>query len=338
MIPWRFLPTPMPDELLSSFLLRAAKMHGAIPHTFCSIHFPGHAIWNRDIDRNPDRILLENIMEVSKQNFDVIEAMTFRKHSQLFGGSPGVVPWVLPVGVWHRKRKDHGLQFCPLCLREGMMYYVRSWRMAFTTRCAKHKILLLDACNQCDAPLAPHRSPSGLMLHCHVCNRALSSAPEIKLIPTGINQLEDLLMKACAGETVVWGDKETISAGDWLVGCRYLLTIAISRIHEGDLNRTFECSRIGNRVNALSALETLLQDWPAEFLKISELQGVTRQTFSRCANIPIWLHKQITKLPCGYSRQRSRRSPPFGLQTIRRAQGNWRQRRAAMILAHLGWS
>lgn len=334
MIPWRFHPDPAPGELLSSFLLRAARLHGAIPHTFCSIHFPGHAVWNRDIDRNPDMAFLREVSEISGQDLDLVEAMTFKKLCRLFGGTAGVVPWVLPVGIWHRKRKNHGLQFCPLCLREGTGFYRRSWRLAFMTLCPNHGIPLSDACDFCGEPLAPHRSPCGLMFHCHACGQSLSSVTDSKLTPCIGNRLEDLLLSAFDGETVLFmGEK--ISADDWLTGCRHLMSLAASRILHVKSGQSFECSRTGDRMKALAALGCWLQHWPDGFLEKSEMKGVTQRSFLRCGVLPSWLASQVVKLPPGFCRQRRPRGPLLGLTAIRRSGGNWRQKRAVTILNHL---
>ena len=49
---WPAHPKPLPDELLSSWMVRIAGQHGLKLHTFASAVWPGISIWNRDIDRS----------------------------------------------------------------------------------------------------------------------------------------------------------------------------------------------------------------------------------------------------------------------------------------------
>lgn len=49
---WPIRYKPLPDELLSSWLVRLAHGHGLKVQTFCNLIFGNKLqVWNRDIDR-----------------------------------------------------------------------------------------------------------------------------------------------------------------------------------------------------------------------------------------------------------------------------------------------
>src|SRR5438270_13914666 len=58
---WPFRLNLHPGELLSSYLVRSAHAHGSKPYIFCNLFWPKRAIWNRDIDRDPDPDWLKDL-------------------------------------------------------------------------------------------------------------------------------------------------------------------------------------------------------------------------------------------------------------------------------------
>ncbi len=174
---WPAHPKPLPEETVSSWLLRTIKANiGNQPiHRFCRLEFGvNNPIWTRDTDRNLNSEVMKVLSEKSGVALDEInmmllgsyEGIVFEKHNQV-----GSSKWILPIGVYHRERKRFGQQWCPLCLKEDATpYYRRHWRMAFSSCCFKHGRLLRDRCYYCAAPCMPHR---GNFLHCSRCNRTL---------------------------------------------------------------------------------------------------------------------------------------------------------------------
>jgi hypothetical protein len=112
---------PKPDELLSSWIVRLAIAHGQKLHTFCSITWPRKSIWNRDIDKSADveivRVLSRKTATHIKRAWATTlasyEGVLYEKHTRF-----GPAAWIMPVGIYHRKRMQFGLQYCPICLAE----------------------------------------------------------------------------------------------------------------------------------------------------------------------------------------------------------------------------
>lgn len=191
---WPAHPKPLPDELLSSWLMRTAHANGLRLQTFCNLIFGGRRqVWNRDIDRLGPTWLVSTMAACTGTPWPIAYETTLRTfEGVLFRRfrTSGALQWIQTLQVYHRKRQGFGLQYCPTCLREDAEpYYRRIWRVSFNTVCPQHRCMLLDRCPECDAGLAFHRTDIGqdqshdsprLMLACHRCGVALSnSAPRV---------------------------------------------------------------------------------------------------------------------------------------------------------------
>lgn len=181
---------PLPDEILSSWLVRLAMAHGLKLHTFCVHLFGSRAIWNRDIDKLAGERVIQVLAARTRTSIDRVRETTlvayrdtlFEKY-KLYGAAA----WILPIGVYHRKRTLFGLQYCPQCLAEDSEpYFRRRWRLAFVCICEKHQTSLRDCCPCCEAPVNFHRSELGdhrkivadSLTLCHNCKYDLAKPLE----------------------------------------------------------------------------------------------------------------------------------------------------------------
>jgi hypothetical protein len=179
----RLLPLhlkPLPDEQLSSWLVRLAHVHGATLYSFCWQLWPQHALWNCDIDRVFDVSTLTVLAERTATPYErVLETTLWAFEGKIverFSTSASPL-WLLPPGLLYRVRPSHGFQFCSRCLADDITpYFRRRWRLAFTTVCLDHHCRLLDACPHCDAPVTLRRSPmtSPCRWCCHHCHGHLA--------------------------------------------------------------------------------------------------------------------------------------------------------------------
>lgn len=210
---WPAHPKPLPDELLTSWLIRIAQANGLKLQTFCDIVFgKQHQLWNRDIDRSAPLWLLASLAEHTRTPLSAVKQTTlaiycgrlYRKHH-----SAGQLRWILSTGIYHRKRRRCGIQFCPQCLNEDDEPYFRTrWRVAVLTFCPTHRILLHDRCPVCHAPLAYHRrelgrptiTDTGVLCLCHACDfdlRTASFLPFVAYEPS----IQDMLEKIAVHTT-----------------------------------------------------------------------------------------------------------------------------------------
>lgn len=186
---WPAHPKPLPDELLSSWLMRTAHANGLRLQTFCNLIFGGRRqVWNRDIDRLGPTWLISTMAACTGTPWTIAYGTTLRTfEGVLFRRfrAAGTLQWIQTLLMYHRKRQGYGLQVCPRCLREGEQpYYRRIWRVSFNTVCPLHQRMLLDRCPACGAGIAFHRTDIGrdqlhdmprLMLACHRCGLNLSN-------------------------------------------------------------------------------------------------------------------------------------------------------------------
>ena len=150
----------LPNELISSWLTRAALTQGCDPLVLTGKVFGKWRILTIDADRLHGDEKLRLLSDISGNSIETFEqASLFPVASKIHGSTPpeAIWPWILAIGARNTKRSG-GLQFCPWCLIEDSRpYYRQQWRFAWHTTCEKHRRSLLDRCCSCNAPIEPHR-------------------------------------------------------------------------------------------------------------------------------------------------------------------------------------
>ncbi len=192
--PFAFRPEPLPDELLSSWMLRTAAGMLMKPYDFT------HTYWRSKppaLTRDIDRMAPANIITGMAEGTGIPLARAYQTTlggyaGSLFGemNAQGFAPWIMPVGVRHRSRQSFGQQFCPKCLAEDERpYFRRAWRIATSSVCVRHEVVLADRCPDCGESVAAHRSPR--LDRCWKCECALRDAvtrvadPEVLRLQAG---------------------------------------------------------------------------------------------------------------------------------------------------------
>lgn len=113
---WPLRITPYPDEILSSFLVRAAFVHGQMPYGFCSFWWPGRPVWNRDLDRGEDGAWLHDLGSIARLQPVQVRTLTLDEPRRRFRARSGDTPLILSAGIYHRTRTTHANQVCPRCV------------------------------------------------------------------------------------------------------------------------------------------------------------------------------------------------------------------------------
>ena len=187
---WPIRYKPLPDELLTSWLVRLAYGHGLKVQTFCNLIFGNrHQVWNRDVDRLAPEWLVDELSQRTGIPLAVAYGTTLRSYEgRLFPKfkSSGVLLWLQTLKMYHRKREGYGVQFCGACLAEDSLpYFRKAWRVSFNTICIKHNRMLHDRCPQCGVAVMFHRMEmgrgsafeAGSMATCHECSCDLRESP-----------------------------------------------------------------------------------------------------------------------------------------------------------------
>lgn len=156
------IPVPVfPDEIISSWLVRAALAQGCDPLALTGVIWPKWRAWTQDTDRAIAEKWLSQLALVSGISTKHFQAGTLQAvASCIQGGLPSckaIWPWILALGARNTKRRS-GQQYCPMCISTDTIPYFRlHWRFAWQTGCEWHNCTLADRCWNCDAPLEPHR-------------------------------------------------------------------------------------------------------------------------------------------------------------------------------------
>lgn len=297
---WPIHPHPLPDELLSSWLIRLARGNGFKVHNFCSRFFGRERqIWNRDVDHLAPAWLLDALVERAGTPRDRIAQTTLRAfESYAFEqfNETSVTRWILPLSVYHRTRRAYGQQFCPACLATDHEPYLRrSWRLAQSVVCVTHELLLRDSCASCASPMAPHRSDmnarGGLpektdMLRCFKCRSRLDEFSESALA-ADVTMQRKLDSAIHSGFTELYPGSPLYSPL-YFDGLRMIMRAADAR---GPVRhrRGFEFEPIKERLKLLRAAVDLTEDWPMRFI---ERCGKLPHAFTSIANKetgPYWV-------------------------------------------------
>lgn len=312
--PFAFRSPPLPDELLSSWILRTA--HGLLmkPYDFCHTYWRSRPpVLTRDIDRMAPESILVGMAEGSRVPIDRVRQTTLRAYDGfLFNGlnEQGFAPWIMPVGVRHRARMAFGLQYCPVCLDEDAVpYFRRRWRIATSSVCVQHGVLLADRCPECGESIAPHRSRQ--ISRCWKCLCALNGAKTRTARPdvVKLQATFELALKlgwASLGESVVH-----YSPQYFLLVRQLLLLIA-----RGPRRDRFEAAIAGHKwANRMSGgpfeqargveyltpsarhdhferVAFLLWAWPEIFVETAQTAGLWRS----------WALKDMDEVPWNYHR------------------------------------
>lgn len=296
---WPACLGPLPDELLSSWLVRLARANGQKLHTFCSLAWPRKQIWNGDPDKNADPEIVATLARrtgtLPERAWETTLA-AYAGRLYLRHNPAGNTRWLMNVGVRHRLRRNAGLQFCPRCLADDAQpYYRRRWRLSLVTLCDTHGCVLLDRCPHCEAVVNFHRGElgqkervvAGPLTACHACGFDLRGA--------AVRPVEDPAMPVFQARLL-----EGIARG-WFEGIAYshlyfdalgqVLMILTSRHRlcrdagkgvweqmgrpEADRPRVlehrgkrvdFDARPVGERHDLLCLARWLLDDWPGRFV------------------------------------------------------------------------
>jgi hypothetical protein len=310
--PWACRPVPLPDELLSSYLWRAAEGIGLKPIGLLNGAFgSSRSLLNQDLDAFVSDPVLARLCEGSGLDEEDLRAMTLGDHLGTLQASAhprGRKTWILPTTILSNARLRHGLQFCPACLRQdGRAYLRRRWRLAFSTTCTEHAIDLLDRCPDCGTRIRPHDAPS--LRDCHACGASLASAASERTADPRIvarqREHEAALDKGVARIGV-----RPLHAAMYFVALRRLAALvstgpraeavrgAIAARH-GDDPSPFERENARHPIEYLDVearrrlfglVDRLLQDWPKGFVDICRKAGATRSFVVKdMANVPFAL-------------------------------------------------
>lgn len=314
---------PREGELLSSWIFRTSFEHQIKLQTFCKIFLDNVNIWNRDIDRSASIDLLRLMAARSDTKLNraynttlgSYEGFLFESHNKA-----GNTKFILPLGIYHRKRKRYSQMYCPSCLTsdENKPYYRKLWRLSFSFVCTKCRCYLRDRCINCGEPVIFFRQELGRkselpkynIAQCYSCHNNLGNQP------TYIASIKDYNLQKRLEEILGNGYANNISYSHLFFNVLYkLLGILISkrRTLKGFRNEVlkeiyydpleampqkdckFELLPLQHRKPIVIAAGWLLEDWPNRFLNIVR-KSKTAMSYltSDMDQIPYWYYQVVS--------------------------------------------
>jgi hypothetical protein len=311
---------PLSGELLSSWITRLAHAHLLKAHTFGRLLFPSNSIWNRDIDKASPEVVLHTLAARTPASLSRIRETTLRSYEgklYLSHNVNGNTDWILPLGIYHRTRRNSGLLFCPNCLRnDGVTPYFRKhWRLALSQVCTVCKVYLLDRCPSCKEPIVFFRVelgrksalPDTPISYCFNCKFNLAEASsEIAPYPILIAQLEwERILNEGWKPQVIYPHLYFVVLHQLVKllssarpSCRPLQKIVVeqsgwqlpSAIEFDSSNRMpFELLSLVIRRQILLQAHWLLDEWPQRFVTLAKQCRVTSSTLLHDMHtIPFW--------------------------------------------------
>jgi TniQ len=323
-------PQRLPDEVLSSWIVALARANGCKVHTLCSkMAGNQHTVWNRDVDRMAPPDLIQNLVELTGVAAETIRAYTLAHVAEQIDVDHhpnGNATWLLPLGVWHRKRLRKGVQFCPICLRMDKRPYVRrSWRLAYYTECEHHRVLLMDSCPGCGAPLNYFRGELGTrskvdsepISTCTGCGYDLRYAQadrfdwsdwQLTVATRTLHLMNDFGWATIDGRNYK-------PAHELLLVVRQLIRVMSSGLRAGQLydavagalwpdgyrvlserGKDFERRDVVERHRLFGMAVWLLMDWPGRFERAFRYANIQRNSLTRDMKVvPAWYGEQCAK-------------------------------------------
>ncbi|MDO9010361.1 MAG: TniQ family protein [Gallionella sp.] len=305
---------PLPNELLSSWLVRLAHGHGLKLQTFSALVFGrDKSIWNRDIDRLAPNWLVKKLSECTGASMQAVWDTTLKSYEGILyehHQPNGNTKWILPLGVYHRIRRGHGLQCCPHCLAEDAApYFRKQWRLALSTVCTKHGCYLLDACPRCSSPLVPHRTdmhgrqyfpPDALNAHCWKCSLDLRSAQVTSVRDSLLVRLQLQLEFALEHGYANWAGNSAMHSIVFFEGLRELIAGITSQQTRDRMKKLvrwssvvlndcscvqFEMTHQAYRRELFHVIAMVMDNWPLNFacliheckLRYADMKGDSEQ-------------------------------------------------------------
>jgi len=294
LLPWR--PKPKDDELFSSWLLRVATGNSPKLHTFCHIVWPNRQLWNRDLDAMAPSDVVQTLASLTgtsatrarETTLPSLEGTLYERVSV-----NNASRWVLPLGVYHRTRRRAGQQWCGECLRaDPQPYYRKNWRLAISSTCSRHGLVLADRCIECASPAVPHRGDDP---NCHVCGSDRRFYPHL-LARSEALQFEHNLRSILAGRARPPATLKHLYPVAFFNLVRQVLSIVtanpraqrlrdvVCKHHGGDprpaLFETKLCApellSSADRHRMMAMVAHLLDGWPYKFAALSAEAGMWR--------------------------------------------------------------
>lgn len=314
---WPVHVPPNEGESLTSWLVRSAVYHFAVPSTFFAKTVPSKPdAWKQDLDIKCHPEILRAISEKCCQDISVIEGLmisSFIQNVYVPSAKSTALPrWIGPMRIRRQTTHHYGLRACIVCLRESAFYKLQ-WRFSYFIACPVHNIKMIDECQHCNASLTTHsisklhfdESPLDALAYCDCCGYDLRNSAITAVTKREAEIVSFLLRTMEKGYTEI--NNSVVYSHLYFQGLRLLIrgilrlldrtdtVLKINKLsHEIPENFEIEFLRVGEMSDILDISMQFIQDWPDSFITFSKVNSLHYQDWIRPRDVsPYWFYHVV---------------------------------------------
>ncbi len=238
----------LPDESISSWLIRASLKQGCSTTTFTYYYWQQYRLWTYDVDKGFNHIDsqihadMAVLAQASKEDFDKQTLTHFAEITNTLPNAQNInSQWVLPLSKRNRNSLL-GYHYCPLCMSDDQTAHLKlNWRFSWYVYCLIHFVPMEFRCPSCGMPYQPNLIKPELRFinRCHACQNKLRDGylKNLLLVSNAY-----LLQKAAldvleSGTATVFGNEVTVA--EWFELMLFYINIARKAAKTKDVNYMF---------------------------------------------------------------------------------------------------
>lgn len=290
-------------------------------HTFYSMLVTKEQIWTRDIDRSAPATLLNALnetLEVGELTQHTLKKYEGRALSYFTDNT--TCTGILPIGVFHRRRRLRGLQFCPMCLATDPIPFFRTrWRLTSSFICTEHECFLNNQCHFCKAPIQYHRlwAEYNRVDICPICESDLRVSP-IHHAPEQLVKAQSVINDAIDTGWYHLSKTRTLMSAIFLDGLYHFCRLFIQQAYKQDfinackveldfplpVEKELLCIKSNLELNFSSVVRAyafsfallLTPSWPKRFIQLfKQLDWRSQKIYKHRETLPFWLDEVIKR-------------------------------------------
>lgn len=316
-VSWPMHPQPLPDEIFSSWMARAAVCNGEGLSRFIKLTIPELRAIDKSIDNFLSETMIKRVSTKMNTSFRCVHQTTLDSY----------VGFVCETDTNRCHRKYNILnsgetsalryfqQFCPICLKEGKAYFRKTWRLSFVTVCCVHNCLLEDRCSKCGSPVLvmsnkhqdKRRTYLGSISTCHKCLHDLSDIDRRPALESVINDTKLYLKVLNRGFYELENERWIYSFSFFLVLRHFIQIYASKAYSQCPQRKVVDTDTLTNdmRYDAMSDMAGIFNDWPSNFVEYCTKRDISYSLITpiikaNSGKVPFWLDEQIK--PYTYAR------------------------------------
>jgi hypothetical protein len=307
---WPMHPQPLPDESFTSWVLRASIANGTKFYTMCYLTSPKVPTLTGPLDQAMKKEAIA--LYAQKLNVPLNDAINtalisyegilvdMKKDGCHMSG-------ILHSGAQKYNELCFPLQFCPLCLSEGIPYYRKRWHVSFITVCTTHHVQLIDRCPSCQSQIAPTRNDlqknrmpfDGDMTKCFRCQFDLKQA-------VARETCSEIVADCELYENIIDQGMVKLTSDKWIYsflffkGLKFLSQAILKKYKHNYPSLPYvelDAFPHDARYFVAEKLTRVFQNWPSRFIELCNTEFLTYKHLTYISKLsqtlPFWLESEF---------------------------------------------